>query len=320
MLSLPSLSSAYLTTQAYGLLSALLRAPTLTLPARTILGTLLQYMPSHHALAIPWLDAVENTMVAFARTDAEGCLQKFPNVWQACWARLEDEDVACRRAAESALCAMVRYCIPDAEVSRAMDKAADSSAEVMDTDNKRKGKKALASFDAKTSIVETIITQLDASLHAVASAAASPSLLRVLASLITRLRSSLVGSTSNGAEALLTGLISYVGRLRLAKGFEYREQADEVLGTAIRVLGPKAFLDILPLNIIPEFVSLLFISSTAGLAKCTTLIFVELPESQLLPPDAPSCFPYWLRTSRTQSYNTSPHTSFRSLRSSSNSK
>lgn len=81
-------------------------------------------------------------------------------------------------------------------------------------------------------------------------------LLAVLTALTSRLRLP-VSSTptkTTAAEVLLVDLVKYVGGLRTARGFEYREQADDVLGMAITVLGPETFLNVLPLNLLPEYV------------------------------------------------------------------
>lgn len=225
------------------------------------------YSPSHHTLAAPWIDAVENTMVAFARADTEACSQKLPGVFEAAWSWLENEDVGCRKAAESALCAMVRYCITDTEILKAAELAGAGSKSV-EAENTKKSKKNTISPELKATVVGSVISRLDTSLHAVAYAKATSSLLSILTALISRLRIPLPSSANTmkqtaAAETLLSGLIIYVGGLRLAKSFEYREKADEVLGMAIRVLGPEVFLRFLPLNIIPECVQLLYPDSTS---------------------------------------------------------
>lgn len=272
MLSLPTLSSPYLTNQSYALLSALLRAPTLTLPAGPILTTLLTYSPSHHTLTPPWLDAIENTMVVLARTDTEACTAALPKIWSTAWVYLESSDVGCRRAAESALCAMVRYCITDAELVKTCELVQSASSQGDST--KKQGKKNKTEVDS--TVVGSIILSLVTSLHAVSFAKATPSLLSILAALVSRLRLRVPHSTSSttAAEVLLPELVVYVGGLRLAKGFEFREKADEVLGMAVRVLGPEVFLNLLPLNIIPSYV--LFASPTLYLLQQTDTHYLYL--------------------------------------------
>jgi ribosomal RNA-processing protein 12 len=286
LLSLPSLSSQYLTSQTYALLSALLRAPTLTLPAQSILSTLLTYSPSHHTFATSWLDAVENTMVAFARADANPCAKALPGIWEASWTWLESEDVGCRKAAESALCAMVRYCLTDADLR----KAAEAVGSIGTDSGRKKAGKIPANDGLKGTVVGSIVLRLDTSLHSVAFAKATPALLSILSALISRLRLSTSSSDSErrvtAAEVLVPDLIEYVGSLHIARGFEYREKADEVLGMAIRVLGPQIFLGILPLNITPEYAPF---SSAILLNQVDTHNLIQI--SREAAPCPRSCFP-----------------------------
>lgn len=264
LLSLPSLSSPYLTSQTYAVLSALLRAPTLVLPAQSILSTLLNYSPSHHTLATSWLDAVENAMVAFARADADACSKALLGVWEAYWIWLESEDIGCRKVAESGLCAMVRYCLTDADIQKAVDAVSFTGTK----SSGRKDGKTPISDRLKGTVVGSIILRLDKSLHSVTFAKATPALLSILSALISRLRLSTSPTvrerTATAAEILVPDLITYVGSLRIAKGFEYREKADEVLGMAVRVLGPEVFLALLPLNIIPEYAPFSLATSEFG--------------------------------------------------------
>lgn len=193
-------------------------------------------------------------MVAYARADADACTAVLPKVWETTWVWLESPDVGCRRAAESALCAMVRYCITDAEIVKAAEVTQSTTLAADST--KKKGKKNRS--EADKTVVGGVTSTLAISMHAVAFAKATPSLLSILAALVSRLRLRITPPSEGiravtAAEILLPELIVYVGGLRLAKQFEYREKADEVLGMAIRVLGPEVFLDLLPLNILPEY-------------------------------------------------------------------
>ncbi|CUA76354.1 Ribosomal RNA-processing protein 12 [Saccharomyces cerevisiae S288c] [Rhizoctonia solani] len=54
------------------------------------------------------------------------------------------------------------------------------------------------------------------------------------------------------AVTLTPSLVKAVGTLRGAQGFMWREKADGVLGAAIRAMGPASFLEILPMNLIPD--------------------------------------------------------------------
>lgn len=205
-------------------------------------------------------------MVAYARADPEACTAVLPKVWQTTWVWLESPDVGCRRAAESALCAMVRYCITDAEIVQAAEvtQNAASATDNASVSTKKKGKKNRS--EADKTVVGAITSTLAISMHSVSFAKATPSLLSILTALESRLRLRITPPSEGiravtAAEILLPELIVYVGGLRLGKQFEYREKADEVLGMAIRVLGPEVFLDMLPLNILPEYASIILVYS-----------------------------------------------------------
>jgi len=90
-------------------------------------------------------------------------------------------------------------------------------------------------------------------LRSVAFAQSMPQLLSTVSSLIVGLRYRDVSRSSpTAAERLLLPLIGYVGELRVQKGFEYKEDADATLATAMRVLGPEVLLGVLPLNLEPS--------------------------------------------------------------------
>ncbi|KAF8335881.1 uncharacterized protein EI90DRAFT_2912815 [Cantharellus anzutake] len=246
LLALPSLLSPYLTSESYGLLSVLLRSPTLVLPASNILSSLLQFIPTHHSQAEAWLEAVENTMVALARTSSEECSASLWKVWTLAKRWLSSDEDAVRLASEKALCAMARYCITDEAIRNAAS-AWESKSSLVPAAKDGAGK-------AKMPTLLSIISDLNSAFHAVAYAKAVSSLLLVLSALLSRLRTRLVPDGHNSptaAELLLGELVQHAGKLRASNGFEYKQEADETLGTAIRVLGPAAFLNLLPLNIIP---------------------------------------------------------------------
>ncbi|KAG9002109.1 hypothetical protein FRB90_011442 [Tulasnella sp. 427] len=54
------------------------------------------------------------------------------------------------------------------------------------------------------------------------------------------------------AEILLGDVIKQIGDLRGSSQFEFGQRADDVIGSAIKVMGPGAFLEILPLNLLPS--------------------------------------------------------------------
>ncbi|KDQ21665.1 hypothetical protein BOTBODRAFT_26095 [Botryobasidium botryosum FD-172 SS1] len=247
VLALPRISSPYLTSAAFTLIAVLLKAPAESFTPSpehypTILNALMASTPptSTPELAQPWLEAVENTMVAFSRSDEEHCSKQLSTIWNACWAWLKIDDPGCRTAAAKALSAMARYCV---SVDMIKDAAGKAQSE------KRLGKTTLGG------IIRLLAQSLDALLYV----RAVPHLLQVLTALISRLRvrpfleKGGPGSRPpTAAQILLQELVKQVGELRVAKKFEHRERADEVLGMAIEVMGPEAFLEILPLNLLPE--------------------------------------------------------------------
>jgi ribosomal RNA-processing protein 12 len=201
------------------------------------------------------LDALENTMVVYARTDGDGCAASLGKVWDLAWTWIDSDDTACRLASERALCAFARYCISQREI---LDTTSlhEAQAPLADRKSSMKGKD-----HAKGTSLGTIIATLSGSIHSVSYAKSISSLLAILTALISRLRvpvpsnlSSARTRRTSAAQSLLADLIKYIGDLRTAKGFEYREKADDVLGMAIAVLGPEVFLGILPLNVLPEYV------------------------------------------------------------------
>lgn len=81
-----------------------------------------------------------------------------------------------------------------------------------------------------------------------------PHLLAVLSALILRLRTKCAKPRNPkqrvpAATLLVQEHVKLVGHLRGIEGFEYREAAELVLGSAIEVCGPEWLLDILPLNL-----------------------------------------------------------------------
>lgn len=177
-------------------------------------------------------------MVALGRTSSEDCLASLERVWMLVKSWIISDEVAIRLASERALCAIARYCITDRHIldaARVVTKKAQGGG-------------------AETP-VDTIVSDLKDMFHAVTYANAVSSLLSVLSALLSRFRIRIPSETPasrTAAELFLSELVQHVGTLRISKGFEYKQQADETLGTAIRVLGPEAFLNLLPLNIIPK--------------------------------------------------------------------
>ncbi|KAG8983502.1 hypothetical protein FRB90_005945, partial [Tulasnella sp. 427] len=116
LLQLPRLSSPLLTAQAFNVLAALLKTPKFSSAAISvpiIVQTVIQSPPPEAVPSVPeaWLEVVENSMVAYGRSDPEGCSEALKVVWSETWTWLKAERGSVRVAAEKALGAMCRYCI-----------------------------------------------------------------------------------------------------------------------------------------------------------------------------------------------------------------
>lgn len=106
------------------------------------------------------------------------------------------------------------------------------------------------------SSIGRILAHVRISLEALPYAHAMPQMLVVLASLLSSLRHRPTNPQFNfpptAAELLLLDFVQKIGELRIKKGFEYKEAADEVLKAAMSVLGPEVVFRVLPLALIPE--------------------------------------------------------------------
>lgn len=112
----------------------------------------------------------------------------------------------------------------------------------------------------KTPFLTKIIGALSEALNV--NALRMPYLLPILTALISRLRlrvtaaeNAEVDSSGRGktaAEELVMSLIRDIGDLRTQPGFEEKAKVDDVVGMAIEVVGVRAVLEALPLNIEPD--------------------------------------------------------------------
>lgn len=104
--------------------------------------------------------------------------------------------------------------------------------------------------------VGKILAHVRMSLEALPYVRAMPQMLSVLASLLLSLRHRPQKPTSDlpptAAELLLLDVVQKIGELRVRKGFEHKEAADEVLKASMSVLGPEVILRVLPLGLISE--------------------------------------------------------------------
>lgn len=233
-LMLPRLGNTYLSQSSYSILSDLFSLSLedssnhVNAQLSDTLTVILLSPPSKSdsTLSPAWVQVLGNAMLAYAAIDADGCANEIRKVWKAIWVFLESKDSSTRKAASQSLASICRCFTPTLI--------------------------ATASDDEKSTL-GGIITQTNNALRSIAFAQSIPQLLCVISSLIVCLQYR-VGSREapTAAERLLLPVIGYVGELRLQKGFEYKEDVDATLATAMRVLGPEVLLGILPLNLEPS--------------------------------------------------------------------
>ena len=183
---------------------------------------------SDATLAPAWSSVLGHAMVAYHGADPDACAGIIAESWKTLWSLLESSHRAVRTSAADALDSVVQCFTPT------MINA------------------ALSDSTSPKSVLRKIISQVDKALDSLAFAAAVPEVLQVLSSLITGLRYRGASRASpTAAEKLLLPLITRVAELRVQKTFEYKEAADVVCSTAMRVLGPEVLLRELPLNLEP---------------------------------------------------------------------
>lgn len=270
---LPLPSHPFLQSSTLSLLSHLLSRSTSThsleankIPA--LLSEILSTPPKDQSVIPSWLEVVENGMISWAHDDPAAAEKEFGRVWAIVWGHLESvegREKGVGKAAEKALAGLVRYCITEGMVLAAVEelsKVGSSSAAPAPTGKKNKKQihqQTKPSADAP--ILTQIIATLQTSLHVLRALPYLSSTLTVVSALLSRLRARVPSAASlstydprspTAAQLLLLGCVSDVGELRIQKGFEYRERADEVLGMAVEVIGPEGVLSALPLNVEPD--------------------------------------------------------------------
>ncbi|KEP47350.1 ribosomal RNA-processing protein [Rhizoctonia solani 123E] len=290
LLNLPSLNIPFLTAAAYTTITAILTpAPTSlnpetqdattgsTVPPPALapthfpasLATLLSLPPAGDADAVPWIGAVGACLHAWAEVcrDAEAIedtpslpqdlLLAIPNAFRALWAQLEEgHSPEVRAAAEDAIVhGLLGGIFGDGGRVRANGTNEGKAGDIADLLVKEclkawgKGPK-----NAKKSSLGLILTTLESSLDSVstASSGALGNVLSVVEGVIAVLGMNSEVGGPTPAVTLTPSLVKAVGTLRGAQGFMWREKADGVIGAAIRAMGPASFLEILPMNLIPD--------------------------------------------------------------------
>lgn len=180
-----------------------------------------------------WLDLL-GTAFAAGPVVFEG--DKDPDVvFTSIFSYLESIDLTIRKSASMALTALVSKSITPAMIEAAVAEH---------TQKKPK------------SPLRRILAHMRLFLDALPYAGAMPQVFAVLASLLLALRHRPTQPPSENpptaAELLLLDVVQKIGELRIKKGFEHKEAADEVLKAAMSVLGPEVVLRVLPLGLIPE--------------------------------------------------------------------
>ncbi|KAG8741083.1 hypothetical protein FRC10_003323 [Ceratobasidium sp. 414] len=282
LLTLPSLNIPFLTAAAYTTITSIL-APseavsspdanvTLTIAATlppahfpTSLATLLSLPPAGDADAVPWAGAVGACLKAWgaACRDAEALEEvpslsqdlvlAIPGAFRALWALLEESHTPDVRAgAEKAVIDGLLGGIFGGNGGVRKDGKAGEVGELL-------VKECLKVWDkgpknVKKTSLGLILTTLQTSLDSVsaASSGALGNILVVVASVISVLGTNLQVGGTTPAVTLAPPLLTTVGTLRGAKGFVWREKADEVIAAAIRAMGPAAFLEVLPMHLVPD--------------------------------------------------------------------
>jgi ribosomal RNA-processing protein 12 len=235
LLNLPRLGNPYLSQSSYSILSDLFAQSDdednqkIGDQFPDVLRVILSSPPvkTDSAISPAWVKVLGDAMRAYNSIDAEACGKELDKIWKAVWNFLDSKDNATRKAAVHSLSALV-HCFPPSLVATAVADPEGSST------------------------IPKIISQVSKALGNVAYARSMPELLGVSSALITTLKNRGSRKQSTPAEGLLLSLIVQIGNLRMQKGFEYKEDVDSTLSTAVRVLGPEVLLRVLPLNLEPE--------------------------------------------------------------------
>lgn len=187
-----------------------------------------------------WLGTVEHGFVAFARSNPAACTKSLLSTFNGVMAYLTSSAPAVRQAATSALAALIKYCISNAEVQYSVDYAP--------TDEIDEEHPLHALCESLLSAMRNIKYQGSGMSH----------LLQATAALISRLRLRCVPANGNGnrntpaAALLMREHVKFVGHLRSIEGYEHRDAAEVVIATATEVCGPAWILGLLPLNLTEE--------------------------------------------------------------------
>ncbi|WVQ96562.1 hypothetical protein IAU59_003667 [Kwoniella sp. CBS 9459] len=259
LLSLPPLP--HLTPQIYSLLAHLLSPPPADAAAPkpsvltnlpTILDSLLSSPPGVSDTPT-YLSAITSALIKMSLQDDSLLPTYLPKAFNLIFHNIVLSPTASPAALIAAADAVgsqgiLRYCITDEAILSTLTYVRQGSH----VPGARKKQKTPFLHKLITSVTEAMNT------HALRL----PYLFTILSALISRLRLRVLpgdnaqidpsGRGKTAAEELVLGLVKEVGDLRHQRGFEAKDKVDEVVGSAIEVIGVEAVLSILPLNIEPD--------------------------------------------------------------------
>ncbi|KAG9103830.1 hypothetical protein FRC07_009915, partial [Ceratobasidium sp. 392] len=281
LLILPSLNIPFLTAAAYTTITSILApsepvpspdanvTPTITatLPPTHFpasLATLLSLPPAGDGDVVPWTGAVGACLKAWgaACRDPEvleevpslsqDLVLAIPNTFRALWTLLEESHTPeIRTGAEKAIVdGLLGGIFGENGVPR--DSNSGGAGELMTKECLKvwgKGPK-----NVKKTSLGLILATLQTSIDSVsaASSGALGNILAVVASVIDVLGTNSEVGGVTPAVTLAPPLLIAVGTLRGVNGFVWREKTDDVIAAAIRAMGPAAFLEVLPMHLIPD--------------------------------------------------------------------
>ncbi|KAL8279515.1 hypothetical protein RQP46_008077 [Phenoliferia psychrophenolica] len=234
-----TLSSPHLTLTALTLLSHLFSASNEENTPEAIEDTLTALVAAKpkggmgteggEKLLAGWVEGVGEGVVALARVSPDKATKTTSTIFPTLLALLPPSTTpVLRQAVETGLALMIRHCITDSEILALVD-----------------------GIDGSTlgALIELVSSSLTSAQFA---GPPLPHLLAVIRALFLRLRLRLPSSSTTAASALLRPLLTTLAQLRTTHQFEWKRQLDDVLSTSIQVCGPAAFLEILPLDLLPS--------------------------------------------------------------------
>jgi ribosomal RNA-processing protein 12 len=224
ILNLPRFGNPYLSQSAYATLSDVFLTasadPTNPISSHIsdVLNAILASPPlqTDNILSPAWVKVVGNALLAYSKVDGPSSDRELFRVWKIVWTYLESTHSPTRNAAVESLQTLTQ-CFSESLLESATTNT--------------------------SSTVPKIVSHATKALDSLTYARAFPEMLAVFSSLFV--------SVVPHAPSLLVPAVEKVGALRTQKSFEFKEDADRALTTAMQSFGPQALLQILPLNLEP---------------------------------------------------------------------